>query len=96
MRDAQPIILEALGGYFNNLDTAATNKKSVLEDFVANLATLTTSNAEMADTVKNSLEENWQLQQQLNILRKNLMHDDLRAAAQRQLAVGCDKTLCPN
>ena len=52
MIDAQPISLEALDRYFYNIVAATTNKKSVLEDFVANLTTLTTSNAEMVNTIK--------------------------------------------
>ena len=44
MIDTQPMIMEALDGYFDNLAAAATNEKLVLEDLVANLATLTTSN----------------------------------------------------
>ena len=57
VRDVQPISLEALGGYLDNLVTPATNKKLDLEYLVANLTTLTTSNTEMAETIKNSLEK---------------------------------------
>ena len=52
MRDAQPISLEALDRYFDILVAATTNKKSVLEDLVANFTTLTISNAEMVNTIK--------------------------------------------
>ena len=65
MIDSQPVSLEALNGYFENLAAVATNKKSVLDDLVSNLTTLTTSNVEMADTIKN-IWKNRQLQQQLN------------------------------
>ena len=54
--------LEALDGYFGTLVVAATNEKSVLEESVTNLTTLTTSNADMAATIKNLTGENRQLQ----------------------------------
>ena len=57
MIDSQPVSLEALNGYFENLAAVATNKKSVLDDLVSNLTTLTTSNVEMADTIKKHLEK---------------------------------------
>ena len=60
--------LEAINGYFNNLAAAEMNIKSVLEKVVTNLATLTTRNAEMADSIKKMMGENWQLQKQLNSL----------------------------
>ena len=44
--------MEALGGYFDNLDAAETNKKAVLEEVVTNFNTITTSNSEMANTIK--------------------------------------------
>ena len=52
LRDAQPTRLEVIGGYFNKLVAAAENYKLVLEYLVANITTLTTSNMEMADTIK--------------------------------------------
>ena len=52
MRDAHPMILEALEGYFDNIVAAATNKELVLEDLVDNFTTLTASNAVMAYTIK--------------------------------------------
>ena len=55
VRDTQPMILEALNGYFENLASAATNKKLVLGNLVANLITLTTSNVEISDTIKKTL-----------------------------------------
>ena len=61
-RDSQLMSLEALSGYFENLAAAATNEKLVLEDLVANLTTLATSNAEMEDMIKKLTGENWQLQ----------------------------------
>ena len=58
----KPMGLEALDGYFGTLVVAATNEKSVLEESVTNLTTLTTSNADMAATIKNLTGENRQLQ----------------------------------
>ena len=83
--------LEALSGYFDNLAAAATNEKLVLEDLVANLTTLATSNAEMEDMIKKLTGENWQLQQQLNILQKKLPDNDSHGAAQFQLAARREK-----
>ena len=51
-RDAHTMSLEVINGYFNKLVAAAANNKLVLEDLVANITTLTTSNMEMADTIK--------------------------------------------
>ena len=56
MIDARPIIFESLFVYFDNLVAAATKDKLVREDFVDNLTTLTTSNADMADKIKKNLD----------------------------------------
>ena len=96
MRDAHPMILEALEGYFDNIVAAATNKELVLEDLVDNFTTLTASNAVMAYTIKKLTGENSQFQQQLNSLQKKLPHDDSCGAACRQPAVGRNKNLCCN
>ena len=69
--------LEALGRYFYNLAASATNKKFSVEDLVANITTLTTTNVEILDMIKNITGKNWQLQQQLNSLKKKLSHNDL-------------------
>ena len=66
------MVLEALYGYSDNLATATTNEKAVLKELATNLANLTTSNAKIPDIVKKLTGENWQLQQQLKILQKNL------------------------
>ena len=54
--DARPIIFESLFVYFDNLVAAATKDKLVREDFVDNLTTLTTSNADMAEKIKKNLD----------------------------------------
>ena len=64
-----PMGLAALDGYFDNLAPAETNKKALLEELVTNLITLTTSKADMADTIKKIMGEDRQLQQQLNSLK---------------------------
>ena len=58
-----PPTTKDLAGYFNNLAAVATNKKAVLDQLVANNATLTTTNAEMADAIK-SLQVNVQMLRQ--------------------------------
>ena len=88
--------MEALGGYFDNLAAAETNKKAVLEEVVTNFNTITTSNSEMANTIKELAWENCQLQQQLKSFQKKQPQEDLRGARKRQPAVGRDKKLCPN
>ena len=40
-----PIVQASLKGYFENLATAATNEKAVLEELMTNFVTLTTTNA---------------------------------------------------
>ena len=47
------MISAALHGNLDNLAAAAINEKTVLEEFVKNLNTLTTSNKEMAAAIKN-------------------------------------------
>ena len=44
--------MNAQEGYFDNLSAAVTNKKSVLEQLVANNDKLTTTNKELVDIVK--------------------------------------------
>ena len=60
---------------------------------MANLTTLTTTNAEMTDRIEKLIVENWQIQQQLNIFQKKLPHDDSHGAAGCQPAVGSDKKI---
>ena len=66
----QPMGLASLNRYFDNLVAAATNEKAVLEELVTNPTNLTTSNAEMAETIKNLTGENRKLHQQLNSSKK--------------------------
>ena len=82
----QPLSQAALNGYFDNLAAAEMNEKSVLEELVTNLTTLTISNAEMATTIKKLMGDNRQLHQQLNSL-KNLPQDK-RVHGRHQSAVG--------
>ena len=58
------------------------------------LTTLTTSNAEMAATIKKITGENRQLQQQLNSLKKILQ--DKQGPGRRQAAVGQKYATCTN
>ena len=71
-----PMGLVALDGCFDNLAVAATNEKSVLEELVINLTTLTTSNREMADTIKKIMGKNQQLHQQLNNFQNRVVLGD--------------------
>ena len=66
----QPMGLASLNRYFDNLVAAATIEKAVLEELVTNPTNLTTSNAEMAETIKNLTGENRKLHQQLNSSKK--------------------------
>ena len=45
--------LKALEGYFDNLATAKTNKKIVLDQLVSSNANLAATNKELVDVVKN-------------------------------------------
>ena len=58
----QPIRLESLYGYFENITSTETNDKLVLEDLVANLANLTANNAYMEYTIEELYVNNVQLQ----------------------------------
>ena len=66
MGDVYPMSLEELDYYFDNLASEATNDKLVLENLVANLVTLTTSNVEMVNMIKKLSGENQQLKKQIN------------------------------
>ena len=86
--------LAALGGYFKNLASAATNEKAVLEELVTNLATLTTSNVDMAATINKIAGGNIQLQQQLNSFKKLLQEE--RVTGQRLPSVARKPATCTN
>ena len=47
------VVMKSLEGYFDNLADAAVNEKSVLEQLVANNATLAATNEELVTIVKN-------------------------------------------
>ena len=87
----QPMKLEALDGYFENITSTETNDKLVLDDLVANLANLTANNAYMEYKIEELYVNNVQLQQQLNILQKKLSCDESCGALWRQLVVGRNK-----
>ena len=58
-----PPTTKDLAGYFDNLAAAATNEKAVLDQLVANNATLTTTNVKMTDAIT-SLQANVQMLRQ--------------------------------
>lgn len=70
--ESYPVGLEALNGYFDNLAAAAMTEKAVLEELVKANATLTGTNKELSGVVKKITAENWQLQQEVNNLRKKV------------------------
>ena len=88
-----------LAGYFDNLAAAATNEKAVLDQLVASNATLTTTNAEMADAIK-SLQANVQMLRQELLGFKTLLANGRRRdggrGGDRGTGGGRPKKLCPN
>ena len=88
-----------LAGYFDNLAAAATNEKAVLDQLVANNATLTTTNAEMADVIK-SLQANVQMLRQevsgFKLLLVNGQGRDGGRGGDRGTGGGRPKKLCLN
>ena len=52
------VIMKSLEGYFDNLATAAVNKKSFLEQLVANNAQLAATNKEWVAIVKKIVQQN--------------------------------------
>ena len=62
--------MKALEGYFDNLDAAATNKKLVIDQLVANNANLTATNKELGEIVKKLSNKNKDLQRETYRLEK--------------------------
>ena len=59
-------------GFFDNLAAAATNEKAVLAQLTDNNTKLVNMNEELAASVKKLTNENRQLQQEINTLRRRV------------------------
>ena len=57
----QPIRLESLYGYFENITSTETDDKLVLDDLVDNIITLTACDVEMSNTIEELYVNNAQL-----------------------------------
>lgn len=88
-----------LAGYFDNLAAAATNEKAVLEQLVANNATLTATNAEMADAIKHLQATVQMLRQEMKEFKLLLTRGRGRAGGRsgdRAPEGGKPLKMCPN
>ena len=70
MNPPAPASLQAMEGYFDNIDAAAINEKQVLEEMVRALANLTKSNEILTKSNEILTKTNAALTHQVTVLQK--------------------------